>query len=495
MAGSAVASATRMRHRAIPLAMVLLLALALRLGLFAAAWHNAADLHTLHTGDTPTYIAPAETLLAHGTFMGGEVPEIYRTPGYPLMLTAGLRAGHVELVTVALQMVLSLATILLIYHLAWKLTASSTAALAASALAALEPLSIIYTSYVMPETLFTFLFLASLSFLLHYLRASSAFALFAAALLLAAATFVRPITYYLPPIFMLLLALRALISRGPSTSIDGAKAGRQSRAWGVVAAVGFGIVAFAPSMAWQVRNYLETGYSGFTGIPECNLYFSQGASILARQSGKPLQQIQAELGQYDEQLLASLHGPAQAATIRRLGAEGRRMVMEHPVEYAQIHLRSMVIWLLDPAGSDLLCLLGRHSIHGSGLRPVNSGIAEMFGRMRREAPELLYATLTLAAVLGLLYCAAALGFAVSWRHFDWQWVFLLTLAAYFWLIGGTLGCARLRQPVMPLVCLWGGWGLASLVAWFGRERQSATTSAAAIQPGSVKGSAAVQQAA
>jgi 4-amino-4-deoxy-L-arabinose transferase-like glycosyltransferase len=505
MAPAALASDTIVRHRAIPLALVLLLALLLRGGMFAAAWHNAADLHTLHTGDTPTYLTPAESLLADGTFSGGVVPEIYRTPGYPLLLTAGLRAGHVELVTVAVQTVLSLASILLLYHLAWKLTGSATAALATSALAALEPLSIVYTSYVMPETLFTFLLLASLSLLLHYLRTASALALFAAALLLAAATFVRPITYYLPPLFMLLLAMRAIIGRRPignssidrsaTASADGAKAGPPGRAVGCLAAVGFGIVAFAPCALWQVRNYLETGYSGFTGIPECNLYFSQGASILARQSGKPLRQVQAELGQYDERLLALLHGPAQAATIRRLGAEGSRMVIEHPVQYAQIHLRSMVIWLLDPGGSDLLCLLGHHPIGGSGIRPLNSGIVEMFGRMRREAPELLFTTLTLATGLGLLYCAAALGLAQSWRHFNWQWLFVFALVAYFWLIGGTLGCARLRHPVMPLVCVLGGWGLTSLAAWFSRARQSARASTAAGQLCAVKGNAAVQQAA
>ena len=166
MAAAAAMSAKIERHRVLPLVSVLLFALLLRGALFAAAWHYSADLQTLHTGDTPTYLTPAESLLADGTFSAGTipsgtfsnvtssggtfsntnsssvaVPEIYRTPGYPLFLTAGLRAGHVELVTVALQAVLSLASILLVYHLAWKLTASSTAALLASLLVAMEPLS------------------------------------------------------------------------------------------------------------------------------------------------------------------------------------------------------------------------------------------------------------------------------------------------------------------------------------------------------------------
>ncbi|HEX4145205.1 MAG TPA: glycosyltransferase family 39 protein [Pirellulales bacterium] len=505
MAHPATASAGVVRHRPFRLALVLLLALLLRGGLLAAAWHNAPDLHTLYTGDSATYVTPAQSLLTAGTFSAGpspdgNLPEIYRTPGYPLLLTAGLRAEHLELVTVALQMALGLASILLLYHLAWKLTASPTAALVASLLMAVEPLSIVYTSYVMPETLFTFLLLASLSLLLHYLRASSLLALVAAAILLAAATFVRPITYYLPALFALLLLVRAAIGRrdtsGCSTvSAGGAKAAGRGRAAGCLAAVAFGVLAFAPCAAWQVRNYRETGYSGFTGIPECNLYFSQAASIVARQSGKPIQQVQAEFGQYDEQLLAQLHGPAQAATIRRLGAEGRRIVMENPVDYAKIHLRSMVILLLDPGGSDLLCLLGRHSIAGSGMRPLNSGIVEMFGRLCREAPQLLYGTLAFGAVLGLLYGAATLGLVQSLRHFNWAWVFLFTMTVYFWLIGGTLGCARLRHPVMPLVCMLGGWGLTSLAAWLRRAGRSAPISTVTRQTNSVRESVAVHQAA
>ena len=193
----------------LPLASILLLALALRAALLAAACHNAPDLHTLKAANTHSYVAPAESLVADGRFFRDGAPEIIRTPGYPLLLTVGLLTGHVELVTVALQIIVSVASIALVYFLAWELTANSTAALIASALAALEPLSIIFTVRLLPETLFTFLILASLWLLLRYLRTSSTLALVATALMLAAATFVRPISYYLPPAIALLLMGRA----------------------------------------------------------------------------------------------------------------------------------------------------------------------------------------------------------------------------------------------------------------------------------------------
>jgi hypothetical protein len=313
----------------------------------------------------------------------------------------------------------------------------------------------------------------------------SVLTLVTAALLLAAATFVRPITYYLPLLFMPLLAFRAAVGRSPigdnsigdrpgandptvrgataAIASEKAKTDRRGRVWGCLAAAGFAVVALAPCAAWQVRNYVETGYSGFSGIPECNLYFFQGASILARQSGKSLREVQVELGQNDPQLLSLLHGPQQAATVRRLGAEGRRLVAKYPVEYAKIHARGTAILALDPGAADLLRILGRYPAGVNGLRPLSGSVVDTFARMRREVPEAFYLNLAFGVALGLVYCAAALGLLAACRRLNWQWTFLLVTLAYFLAVsGGSTGCARLRLPMMPLVCILAGHGIAVL---------------------------------
>ena len=83
--------------------------------------------------NTHSYVAPAQSLLADGTFSRDGTPEIVRTPGYPLLLAIGLLSGHAELVTVGLHIILSVASIALVYGLAWELTANSAAALCAIA--------------------------------------------------------------------------------------------------------------------------------------------------------------------------------------------------------------------------------------------------------------------------------------------------------------------------------------------------------------------------
>src|SRR5438132_3532115 len=51
-------------------------------GLFAVgAWLVTKDVTVFHVPDTPSYIAPARELLAHGTFTHDGEPELARTPG------------------------------------------------------------------------------------------------------------------------------------------------------------------------------------------------------------------------------------------------------------------------------------------------------------------------------------------------------------------------------------------------------------------------------
>ena len=146
---------------------VLALGLVLRLAVFFAAYYQAPDLSRLHQNDTADYILPAESLLEDGRFETNTAPEFFRTPGYPILLIPGLVLGHVELVTYGLQLLLSLATIWLVYKIALELLGNPTAALGGALLMAVEPLSILYTSLLLSETLFTFLFVL---FLRHLLR-------------------------------------------------------------------------------------------------------------------------------------------------------------------------------------------------------------------------------------------------------------------------------------------------------------------------------------
>ncbi len=65
-----------------PLLLIVMVAFAARALLVFAAWRSP---HAL-VGDSLSYLAPAASLASDMTFRSLGLPEIFRTPGYPLFL-------------------------------------------------------------------------------------------------------------------------------------------------------------------------------------------------------------------------------------------------------------------------------------------------------------------------------------------------------------------------------------------------------------------------
>ena len=99
---------------------IICLAFALRV-LFVISFYAAPNVDLdYNTKDAKEYVSLAEELVRHGRFMSStcpiigariNLPEIVRTPGYPLFLVPGVWLGHLRLVTVPLQIFLSCLTV------------------------------------------------------------------------------------------------------------------------------------------------------------------------------------------------------------------------------------------------------------------------------------------------------------------------------------------------------------------------------------------------
>ena len=121
------------------------------------AWNVSHDSKVFWTRDTTSYVTAAQEMVAYGTFTSGGQPELERTPGFPVLLVPGVWLGQLELVTIALNIMLSAATVWLVYRLSLQLFGRPQMAAVAAALYAIEPLSILYCSFLLTETLFAFL--------------------------------------------------------------------------------------------------------------------------------------------------------------------------------------------------------------------------------------------------------------------------------------------------------------------------------------------------
>jgi hypothetical protein len=251
-----------------------------RLGLMGLliARHGTA---ALSQADTTSYLDPGRNLLLHGSFVADGMPDLVRTPGYPLFLAitslAGLPAAALA------NVILSVISLLLVWRLGRAVFDDDRIALGAAWVFAFEPVSVTNSVVLLSDTLFLTLLMLSMERMVEFLRGRGLRVLAAAGLWLAAATFVRPIAYYLP--VALALGLFLVLARVPGLR------------WKAPAVL---LASVLPWLAaWQIRNWVETGYGGFSSAEEINLYFQGASGVTARVEHRPFLDVRRETGYID----------------------------------------------------------------------------------------------------------------------------------------------------------------------------------------------------
>ena len=298
------------------LRMVLFAALAIRIALAVTAF----ELGTAEASDTHTYVEPAKSLLAAGRFDSDQAPELSRTPGYSVLLAVGELTGHVFPTTLAVQVILSTATTFGVAVLALAMGGTRPVAVLAATVYAVEPTGLIYVSKLLTETPFTAVTTGLLIAITIWARDGSRIPLVTAALLLAVAGFVRPVAYYAPaPAALLVMFIAYRYHRAPLRVA-------------ALLAASFFVIAGTPLAAWRVRNAVVAGYDQFTAIADIHLLYFRGAGVIARRSGRALEDVQAQLRSeldVDAPLLASgrtARGHERAARYQEMRRRGLAVI-------------------------------------------------------------------------------------------------------------------------------------------------------------------------
>lgn len=409
--------------------------------------------------DSPAYVALAEGLAATGAFETAGHAELYRVPGYPVMLMPGLGLGQVELVTVGLQVLLSCLTVYLVFRIGLLLTDKPTTAMVGAALYAIEPLSVLYCSRLLSETLFTSLVAAFLFALLRYLRGKDGpwKWLLASALLVAGTGYVRPIGYCLAVVVTVVLAAWAL---------------RQDEKWKRLGqVVAFAAVTLAATGAWQVRNYVRAGYVGFSAVADEWMYFYAAAAVRAQVEGVSYYQMQKQMGYGDEERYLAEHPEQRDWTMtqqyRFMRREGWRIIGEQPAGVAVgIYFKGMARALFDPGAIEYFRLFGVYPTEGGLLgRVMDEGLFAALQGLRRERPGAFWMSVVLGLLLLDYISFAVIGMAQCWSALNIATVVLVTVAVYFLLLaGGPQSEGRFRHPIMPILCVFAGVGLVKMLS-------------------------------
>lgn len=226
--------------------------------------------------DSLNYTHPAHTLLEQGALLEAYTnrPLTFRTPGYPVFLAIiwGI-FGQSNAAVAFWQIILSTVLIALAYQAA-RCFLSQTAARAAALLCAVSTVYWAYAFAYLSDVLFAFFVTSYLLAALLYIQKQKTSLLLWASLLLTAAVFVRPVAYN-----MLFISLCLLVIHHRK---DGVKKIAKTAA-----------ILLLPFLlctgAWQLRNWKQTGYTGFHSSAAYNLYYWNLDSV-ARANGLPAQE-------------------------------------------------------------------------------------------------------------------------------------------------------------------------------------------------------------
>jgi 4-amino-4-deoxy-L-arabinose transferase-like glycosyltransferase len=396
------------------LRIAIVLAIALRIFLILLLG-NLGPPDAFRASDSITYTSGAQSLASRGAYFDPQgKPEIFRTPGYPLVLAPFMALHASDALIVAMNIVFAMLVVIVTWRIAWQLFGDDRVAGICALIVAVDPTMLIWSLKVMPETLFT---LCLLLFAYAAIREKP----IAAAIALCAAIYVKPIAWPL----VLIVPLVAVWFRPKRTLILLATC----------------VALLAP---WHIRNYMVAGYPGFSILIDRSIYITAGGSVAARQEGVAFAEMRRQLIARDDARAAD---PQRYAQMRR---EGVSRIASDPFGWAKTHLSGMFRTLFEPGATEYARTFGLYTANGGLSAMVDGGLAGY----ARAHPMLVGVSIVWAVVLlplVLLPVVAAMHVPPQSRL-----AFGLFALITIWLVvagGGVPGYHRFRVPAVPFLVL------------------------------------------
>jgi 4-amino-4-deoxy-L-arabinose transferase-like glycosyltransferase len=408
-------------------------------------WHSKGPVG-FSRADTPQYIGPAQSLM-HGSFSSSgyfapaSAPELYRTPGYPLLLVPALALHHLVLIGILENLVLAAISAWLVWRIAELLFPGSSAQEWAVLLYCFEPLGLLYANTLMSDTAFTAALLLFVWLFLRALQKPARGPIALAALILGGATYVRPVTLY----FGICLSLLLLLSP-------------QTFSWKqrIVRAVLFPCVFLLTLVPWVARNLELADYRGFSTAQEWNLYFTTNSALratLGRQSvAAAVEYASTMTPEQYLQLHPEQRGWSEGQKARFWAAEARRTILSHPLVFFRVYAKNCAAIVASPAVTEVLREVGLFPTDRTELpAQMDRGFLAAASWLLRRYPvaAVLLPLMLLQLLLYYIFALAGL------RRLPLQARILFAgTYVYFVLVSGFLTAgARFRMPVMPLICI------------------------------------------
>jgi 4-amino-4-deoxy-L-arabinose transferase-like glycosyltransferase len=456
---------------------MLLLSIALVIGLsrFIAFWFNQTrDPTRIFSPDSYSYVNSARAILKTGQFaISPDKPNILqveRTPGYPLFIASVFFLFYESYAAlIIIQILMSIATIVMTYLIARNLWGPSIASIAA-VLLALDVPSYVYALLVLTETLFTWVLTLAVWVGILALRNPQKlpFWLCLHGTLLAWAALIRPIAYYA----IVVVTLTCLVILKTRLHWTGKKI--------LFTLAGLILPWMMIVGGWQIRNYCAIGSTTFSTIQGGNLLFYRGADIIAQREGISMEEAQVRLGYGNYRAkYPETKNWSDLQLAQHWQQQGLALIRQYPWLFLKSQIRGVTRIMLGTGEKVLLRYIGDPHEKAGYLRDVL--------RLPFKQPILKWVTnkggrLTVLILMGgyfvLLYSGILVSIWQLWpRRPTPSWpdsmethageihALIWGLMLYFILISaGPEAYSRFRVPMMPLLSIYGGYGVSRMMS-------------------------------
>lgn len=418
---------------------------------------TSGQISKIFEPDSSSYINTALAFQETGQFAVSleklEIAQTQRTPGYPLFIsTMLLLFSDYEGIIIA-QILLSLGTIILTYFLVIQFWSPSIALLSAGLLS-LDIPSFVNSQQILTDTLFTFLLTGSVLTGIYAFKKPSRVFFCLQSFLLACATLVRPISYYLiiPLLIIFLITWRNKLR------------------WAFKKIFQVMIIFLLPWIifigGWQSRNYFSAGTAEFSTIQGVNLLFYRGAGIIALREGITFQEAQEMLGYRSyRELYPETASWSQAQLLEHWKHEGISLIQQHPGIFLHIQLHGLMKMILDPGDYMFWGYLENSHEQTGPLRDLFELLpGAYFKKWICERTGLFLFFAFAETYLLIIYTGTLFSLWQLQKHHNVPssdiHIFLWSIIIYFFAISaGPEAYARFRIPIMPFLCVYAGHGI------------------------------------
>lgn len=389
-------------------------------------------------GDSNSYIAIAQNLVAHGVYSADSetfAPHNWRTPLYPLFLVPFVWLKDSWFFVVTIQNVLVSFAVAMVYILGRKLF-SERVAVGAAILFAIEPTGIFLSNLVLTEALFIFFFLPALLLCALYIREKKKRYLVWSAALFALAALTRPLAYYM----IFLIPIVALL------------AGWKNVPWRTLGAAF--VVFYLILSPWLLYNWKTFSLLEFSSTASVNLYYDNVPQFEAwRNPNEDPPLVRERL-----ERIAGVETAGTYASTKKLGQVARQILFDHPFEYAVFHVLYMPRLFIHDGYMDVYERVSGRTVSFSGVSLyhdlIKFHISNLFQSIR-ETPSILspyIAKVFFAAIAALAFFHVLIARGREQGVWKISVFFVGFLLLYAFLVS-PLGQARLRFVIHPVLFL------------------------------------------